>query len=79
MEQRLPVPKKSGSVRTAKPRRPHGRWVYYILHEDILWPCPVKWEWESSFHAWLPFYYSPTLEFVAGNPAKATKITKTKR
>lgn len=63
-------------MKTLKPRRPHGRWIYYVLHEDILWPCPVKWEWEDSFEAWLPFYYSPTLEFVAGDPAKAVKVTK---
>ena len=25
----------------------------------MLWPCPVKWEWESGYNAWLPFYYSP--------------------
>ncbi|ERK16028.1 hypothetical protein L580_0541 [Serratia fonticola AU-P3(3)] len=24
----------------------------------------------------MPFYYSPTLEFVAGDPAKAVKVTK---
>jgi len=61
---------------TPKPRRPHGRWTYYILYEDILWPCPVKWEWESSYGGWLPFYYSPTLEFVAGDPHKAIKVGK---
>ncbi len=62
-----------------KPRRPPGRWIYYILHEDMLWPCPVKWEWESGYNAWLPFYYSPTLEFVAGNPARATKVSSGRR
>ncbi|MFI8416089.1 hypothetical protein ACQKDS_06440 [Serratia sp. NPDC078593] len=62
-------------MKTHKPRRPAGRWVYYILYDDILWPCPVKWEWESGCHAWLPFYYSPTLEFVAGDPSRAVKIS----
>jgi hypothetical protein len=46
-------------MKMRKPRRPPGRWIYYILHEDMLWPCPVKWEWESGYNAWLPFYYSP--------------------
>ncbi len=45
----------------------------------MLWPCPVKWEWESGYNAWLPFYYSPTLEFVAGNPARATKVSNGRR
>ncbi|KEY59104.1 hypothetical protein [Serratia sp. DD3] len=63
-------------MKSLKPRRPQGRWIYYILYEDILWPCPVKWEWENNFGMWLPFYYSPTLEFVAGDPAKAVKVTK---
>ncbi|AVF37312.1 hypothetical protein BV494_00305 [Rahnella sikkimica] len=44
------------------------------MHEDILWPCPVRWEWENGYGGWLPFYYSPTLEFVAGDPDKATKM-----
>ncbi|PKE31979.1 hypothetical protein CWS43_08050 [Rahnella sp. AA] len=44
------------------------------MHEDILWPCPVRWEWENGYGGWLPFYYSPTLEFVAGDPHKATKV-----
>lgn len=61
-----------------KPRRPHGRWTYYIMHEDILWPCPVRWEWENGYGGWLPFYYSPTLEFVAGDPEKATKVAGSK-
>jgi hypothetical protein len=65
-------------MKTPKPRRPHGRWTYYILHEDILWPCPVRWEWESGYGGWLPFYYSPTFEFVAGDPDKALKIVKGK-
>ena len=45
----------------------------------MLWPCPVKWEWESGYNSWLPFYYSPTLEFVAGNPARATKVSSGRR
>lgn len=65
-------------MNTPKPRRPHGRWTYYIMYEDILWPCPVRWEWENGYGGWLPFYYSPTLEFVAGDPLKATKVTGTK-
>lgn len=65
-------------MKTRKLRRPHGRWIYYILYEDILWPCPVKWEWESTYEAWLPFYYSPTLEFIAGDPAKAVKVNTPK-
>jgi len=44
------------------------------MYEDILWPCPVRWEWENGYGGWLPFYYSPTLEFVAGDPDKATKV-----
>ncbi|WAT01330.1 hypothetical protein [Rouxiella chamberiensis] len=63
----------------SKPRRPHGRWTYYILYEDILWPCPVRWEWETGYGGWLPFYYSPTLEFVAGDPNKATKVPPERR
>jgi hypothetical protein len=66
-------------MKMRKPRRPPGRWIYYILHEDMLWPCPVKWEWESGYNARLPFYYSPTLEFVAGNPACATKVSSGRR
>ncbi|MFF6009780.1 hypothetical protein [Rahnella sp. R3(2024)] len=65
-------------MKTPKPRRPHGRWTYYIMYEDILWPCPVRWEWENGYGGWLPFYYSPTLEFVAGDPLKATKVPASK-
>ena len=36
-------------MKTRKPRRPNGRWIYYILHDGILWPCPVRWEWESGY------------------------------
>ncbi|KFC84738.1 hypothetical protein GEAM_0612 [Ewingella americana ATCC 33852] len=43
-----------------------------------MWPCPVRWEWESGYGGWLPFYYSPTFEFVAGDPDKALKIVKGK-
>ncbi|MDU3076842.1 MAG: hypothetical protein E7B29_11150, partial [Mixta calida] len=50
------------------------RWIYYILHDGILWPCPVRWEWESGYGGWLPFYFSPTLEFVVGDPAKAWRV-----
>jgi len=48
------------------------------MYEDILWPCPVRWEWENGYGGWLPFYYSPTLEFVAGDPLKATKVPGSK-
>ena len=48
------------------------------MYEDILWPCPVRWEWENGYGGWLPFYYSPTLEFVAGDPDKATKVAGNK-
>ncbi|PPS58059.1 hypothetical protein CRX72_10265 [Pantoea sp. BRM17] len=58
-------------MKKSRPRRPAGRWVYYILYDGILWPCPVRWEWENGFDGWLPFYYSPTFEFVAGDPRKA--------
>ncbi|MGC6389580.1 hypothetical protein ACMV8I_18240 [Ewingella sp. S1.OA.A_B6] len=63
---------------TDKPRRPHGRWTYFIMHEDILWPCPVHWEWEDSYGGWLPYYLSPTFEFVAGDPLLASKVSKDK-
>ncbi|MFD1801503.1 hypothetical protein ACFSFZ_04720 [Mixta tenebrionis] len=61
-------------MKIRKPRRPNGRWIYYILHDGILWPCPVRWEWESGYGGWLPFYFSPTLEFVVGDPAKAWRV-----
>lgn len=60
----------------SRPRRPSGRWVYYILQDEILWPCPVRWEWVSSYGGWLPFYYSPTFEFIAGDPQKAYRIAQ---
>lgn len=61
-------------MKNRKPRRPSGRWIYYILEDGILWPCPVRWEWESGYGGWLPFYFSPSLEFVAGDPAKAWRV-----
>jgi len=63
-------------MKTSRPRRPNGRWVYYILYDGILWPCPVRWEWESGFGGWLPFYYTPTFEFVVGDPRKAYRIAR---
>ena len=63
-------------MKTPRPRRPTGRWVYYLLYDGILWPCPVRWEWESGYGGWLPFYYSPTFEFVAGDPGKAYRIAR---
>jgi len=63
-------------MKTPRPRRPNGRWIYYILYDGILWPCPVRWEWEHGYGGWLPFYYSPTFEFVAGDPGKAHRIAK---
>ncbi|NIF23462.1 MULTISPECIES: hypothetical protein [Pantoea] len=63
-------------MKKTRPRRPNGRWVYYIMYEDILWPCPVRWEWESGYGGWLPFYYSPTFEFLVGDPEKAQRIAK---
>jgi len=56
-----------------RPRRPAGHWVYYLLEEGLLWPCPVHWEWESGYGGWLPFYYSPTLEYIAADPSKVVK------
>ncbi|MBT0728054.1 hypothetical protein [Rosenbergiella australiborealis] len=56
-----------------RPRRPIGHWVYYSLEEGLLWPCPVHWEWESSYGGWLPFYCSPTLEYIAADPKKVVK------
>lgn len=58
-------------ARLAKPR---GRWVYYILADNILWPCPVHWEWLSEFGCWVPFYLAPSLEFIAGDPARAIRV-----
>jgi len=63
-------------MKTSRPRRPGGRWVYYLLYDGILWPCPVRWEWESSYGGWLPFYYTPTFEFVVGDPRKAYRIAQ---
>ncbi len=63
-------------MKKSRPRRPAGRWVYYILYDGILWPCPVRWELENGFDGWLPFYYSPTFEFVAGDPRKAYRIAR---
>ncbi|GAB2935307.1 hypothetical protein GCM10011328_01060 [Hafnia psychrotolerans] len=48
------------------------------MHEDILWPCPVHWEWEDSYGGWIPYYLSPTLEFVAGDPLLASKVSRDK-
>ena len=47
-------------MKTPRPRRPTGRWVYYILYDGIIWPCPVRWEWESGF----------------GDPGKAYRIAR---
>ena len=58
----------------SRPRKPSGRWVYYLLYQDIIWPCPVRWEWESGFGGWIPFYYSPTFEFIAADPSRVTRI-----
>lgn len=63
---------------THRPRKPSGRWIFYLLYEGILWPCPVHWEWERSFDGWLPFYFSPTLEFVAADPSKVVKVSLAK-
>ncbi|MBT0724799.1 hypothetical protein HH682_10205 [Rosenbergiella sp. S61] len=60
-----------------RPRRPTGHWVYYSLEEGLLWPCPVHWEWESSYGGWLPFYCSPTLDYIAADPTKVVKRPKT--
>ncbi len=59
----------------SRPRKPAGRWVYYLLYQDIIWPCPVRWEWESGFGGWLPFYYAPTFEFIAADPSRVTRMT----
>jgi len=59
-----------------RPRRPTGQWVYYSLEDGLLWPCPVHWEWESSYGGWLPFYCSPTLDYIAADPSKVTKRPK---
>ncbi|WP_241649419.1 hypothetical protein [Rosenbergiella collisarenosi] len=56
-----------------RPRRPVGSWVYYSLEGGLLWPCPVHWEWESRYGGWLPFYCSPTLEYIAADPLKVVK------
>lgn len=60
----------------ARPAKPRGRWVYYILADNILWPCPVHWEWLSEFACWVPFYLSPSLEFIAGDPARAVRVNE---
>lgn len=61
---------------TRRPRRPTGHWIYYSLEEGLLWPCPVHWEWESSYGGWLPFYCSPTLDYIAADPSKVVKRPK---
>ncbi|WP_241592161.1 hypothetical protein [Rosenbergiella epipactidis] len=60
-----------------RPRRPTGHWVYYLLEEGLLWPCPVHWEWENSYGGWLPFYCSPTLDYISADPSKVVKRPKT--
>ena len=59
-----------------RPRKPGGRWIYYLLYQDIIWPCPVRWEWEAGYGGWLPYYYAPTLEFVAADPRRVTKVRR---
>ncbi|WP_029686409.1 hypothetical protein [Tatumella saanichensis] len=68
---------KSSHIR--RPRKPSGRWVYYLLYDDILWPCPVRWEWETGYGGWLPFYYAPTFEFIAADPTAVTRVAKGKK
>ncbi|GAA0481613.1 MULTISPECIES: hypothetical protein [Tatumella] len=63
-------------TKKSRPRKPSGRWVYYLLYQEILWPCPVRWEWESGFGGWLPFYYAPTFEFIAADPARVTRVRR---
>lgn len=59
-----------------RPRKPPGRWVYYLLQEGIVWPCPVHWEWEASYFGWLPFYFAPSFEYIAADPTKVTKVAR---
>lgn len=59
-----------------RPRKPGGRWIYYLLYQDIIWPCPVRWEWEAGYGGWLPFYYAPTLEFIAADPGRVIRVPR---
>lgn len=62
-----------------RPRKPAGRWVYFLLYQDIIWPCPVRWEWEPGYGDWLPFYYAPTFEFIAADPSRVTRVKAPRR
>lgn len=64
-------------LKPVRPRKPTGCWVYYLLYNDIIWPCPVHWEWISDFGCWVPFYYAPSMEFIAGEPTKAVRVSRT--
>lgn len=59
-----------------RPRRPTGRWIYYLFEQNMLWPCPVHWEWDRSYGGWLPFFYSPSMEFIAGDPNLTQRVDR---